>query len=113
ARMRAVLDAQPDLVRQAAEQGGEGARRDGRRDGAARAGGDPDRAPAEGRADPLAGAGAGSWLARDYVGLPGVVEGAPADLVAYPDDPRRDVEVLRRPSLVMLDGRVIITSAPT
>jgi imidazolonepropionase-like amidohydrolase len=48
---------------------------------------------------------AGSWAARSYLGLPGIAEGAPADLVAFEDDPRRDVEVLRRPALIMLDGR--------
>jgi imidazolonepropionase-like amidohydrolase len=51
--------------------------------------------------------GAGSWLAREYLGLPGLVEGAPADVVGYADDPRADVEVLRRPAFVMLDGRRI------
>jgi imidazolonepropionase-like amidohydrolase len=49
--------------------------------------------------------GAGSWSARTYLGLPGLEEGAPADIVAYADDPRADVEVLRRPVFVMLDGR--------
>jgi len=109
--MRAVLDAQPDLVRQAAEQGVR-----------VLAGTDAGMVPhglvaneigllLKAGLTPEQALGAGSWLARDYVGLPGIVEGAPADLVAYPDDPRRDVEVLRRPSLVLLDGRVI-TSAP-
>jgi len=49
---------------------------------------------------------AGSWAARTWLGLPGLEEGAPADLVVFPDDPREDPEVLRRPSLVMLDGVV-------
>ncbi len=49
--------------------------------------------------------GAGSWTARAYLGLPGIEEGAPADLVGYTDDPRADVAVLRRPAFVMLDGR--------
>jgi imidazolonepropionase-like amidohydrolase len=48
---------------------------------------------------------AGSWQARDYLGWPGIDEGAPADLVAYADDPRQDMEVLRRPRLILLDGR--------
>jgi imidazolonepropionase-like amidohydrolase len=48
---------------------------------------------------------AGSWAARAYLGLPGIEEGAPADLVAYPDDPRADLEVLSRPGLVLLDGK--------
>ena len=50
---------------------------------------------------------AGSWAARAWLGLPGIEEGAPADLVVFPDDPRADVEVLARPSLIMLRGTVI------
>lgn len=50
---------------------------------------------------------AGSWAARRFLGLPGIEEGAPADLVAYPDDPRGDAEVLGRPSLLILDGHVL------
>ena len=34
---------------------------------------------------------AGSWSARAYLGLPGLVEGAPADFVVYPTDPRADL----------------------
>ncbi len=47
---------------------------------------------------------AGSWAARAWLGLPGVEEGAPADLVVFPDDPREDPEVLRHPSLIVLRG---------
>lgn len=47
---------------------------------------------------------AGSWEARRYLGLPLIEEGAPADLVIYPDDPTDDFEVLDQPSLVMLGG---------
>jgi imidazolonepropionase-like amidohydrolase len=50
---------------------------------------------------------AGSWDARRYLGLPGIEEGAPADLVAYPADPRGDAEVLAHPALRILDGRVV------
>jgi imidazolonepropionase-like amidohydrolase len=50
---------------------------------------------------------AGSWAARRFLGLPGLEEGAPADLVAYPDDPRDDPEVLARPALRVLDGHPI------
>ena len=49
---------------------------------------------------------AGSWAARTWLGLPGLEEGAPADLVVFPDDPRADLEVLRHPSLIMLRGAV-------
>jgi len=52
---------------------------------------------------------AGSWEARRYLGLPGLEEGAPADIVAFTDDPRRHVEVLARPSLRILDGHLIPT----
>lgn len=50
---------------------------------------------------------AGSWAARRFLGLPGLEEGAPADLVAYPDDPREDPEVLARPALRLLAGRLL------
>jgi|SRR5215217_3486795 len=49
----------------------------------------------------------GSWIARRWLGLPGLEEGAPADVVAYAADPRLDLEVLDQPSRVMLRGRVI------
>ena len=39
---------------------------------------------------------AGSWKAREWLGLPGLVEGAPADFVVYDDDPRTDLNVLRQ-----------------
>ena len=53
--------------------------------------------------------GAASWLARRFLGLPGLEEGGLADIVAYPDDPRGDTAVLARPSLMVLDGRVILS----
>jgi imidazolonepropionase-like amidohydrolase len=45
---------------------------------------------------------AGSWEARRYLGLPCIEEGAPADITAYPADPRGDLETLSRPILRML-----------
>jgi imidazolonepropionase-like amidohydrolase len=51
--------------------------------------------------------GAGSWDARRYLGLPGIEDGAPADLVGYRDDPRQDVEELRRPAAILLNGQQI------
>jgi imidazolonepropionase-like amidohydrolase len=51
--------------------------------------------------------GAASWTARSFLGLPGIEEGAPADLVAYRDDPRTEVRALGSPVLRMLDGRLI------
>jgi imidazolonepropionase-like amidohydrolase len=50
---------------------------------------------------------AGSWAARDWLGLPCIEDGAPADLVVYDADPRADLSVLARPSLMLLRGRLI------
>lgn len=55
--------------------------------------------------DALAG---GSWAARDWLGQPSrLVEGAPADLVVYDEDPLVDLTTLRRPRRVILRGRVV------
>lgn len=51
--------------------------------------------------------GAASWDARDYLGLPGLAEGAPADVVAFDADPRQDVGELTRPARVVARGRVV------
>ncbi|WP_232248173.1 amidohydrolase family protein [Streptacidiphilus rugosus] len=51
--------------------------------------------------------GAASWEARSWLGLPGLVDGGPADLVAYDSDPTLDPSVLARPSRVILRGRVV------
>ncbi|MEZ4501111.1 MAG: amidohydrolase family protein [Dehalococcoidia bacterium] len=48
-----------------------------------------------------------SWGARAYLGLPGIEEGAPADLVVYDSDPRVDLGALHRPALRILDGVVV------
>jgi imidazolonepropionase-like amidohydrolase len=50
---------------------------------------------------------AGSWAAREWLGLPGITAGAPADLVAYREDPRETPGALDRPVLVVLDGAVV------
>ncbi len=50
---------------------------------------------------------AGSWKAREWLGLPGLVEGAPADFVLYDDDPRVDLAVLRAPRRVVVRGNVV------
>ena len=55
---------------------------------------------------------AGSWVARRFLGLPGLEEGAPADLVAYPHDPRQDLEVLAQPALRLLAGRLLPSPSP-
>ncbi|MFV8127784.1 amidohydrolase family protein [Streptomyces syringium] len=50
---------------------------------------------------------AASWGAREWLGRPGLTEGASADLVVYGADPRADVRVLGAPSRVILRGRVV------
>lgn len=51
--------------------------------------------------------GAASWTARAWLGLPGLADGAPADLVAYATDPTADPAALDHPSRVILRGRVV------
>ena len=51
--------------------------------------------------------GAGSWEARRYLGLQLIEDGAPADLVVYPDDPTEDLAVLSYPSLILLGGGIV------
>jgi imidazolonepropionase-like amidohydrolase len=50
---------------------------------------------------------AGSWGARAWLGLPGLTEGAPADVVAYDRDPRTDLTALAEPARIILRGRVV------
>jgi imidazolonepropionase-like amidohydrolase len=50
---------------------------------------------------------AASWAARAWLGLPGIEEGAPADLVVYDTDPRTDLDALARPQRTVLRGRVV------
>jgi len=50
---------------------------------------------------------AATWGARSWLGRPGLVEGASADLVVYEADPRQDVRVLAAPAQVVLRGRVV------
>jgi imidazolonepropionase-like amidohydrolase len=56
------------------------------------------------RMDVLAAA---SWRARDWLGLPGLVEGGLADLVVYGSDPRTDLRVVQAPDRIVLRGRVV------
>jgi imidazolonepropionase-like amidohydrolase len=55
--------------------------------------------------------GAGSWTARRWLGLACLESGAAADLVLYDADPRMDLDVLRRPALIVMDGQVIESNA--
>jgi imidazolonepropionase-like amidohydrolase len=50
---------------------------------------------------------AGSWEARSWLGLPGLVDGAPADLVVFDTDPTVDPAVLAQPRRIILRGRVV------
>ena len=55
---------------------------------------------------PVAALDAACWGARTWLRREGLVEGAPADLVVYPADPRAELEVLRAPTAVVLRGTV-------
>jgi imidazolonepropionase-like amidohydrolase len=50
---------------------------------------------------------AGSWAARTFLGLPGLIPGAPADAVIYDHDPRDDLGGLDHPSAVVLRGQLV------
>jgi imidazolonepropionase-like amidohydrolase len=50
--------------------------------------------------------GAACWDARQWLGRPGLDDGAPADLVCYSEDPRKGTGVLNHPDLVVLRGNV-------
>ena len=50
---------------------------------------------------------AASWGARSWLGLGGIEEGAPADVVVYESDPRADLDALQRPQRLVLRGRVV------
>ncbi|WP_067186344.1 amidohydrolase family protein [Microtetraspora niveoalba] len=50
---------------------------------------------------------AASWGARSWLGLPGLIDGAPADLIAYDTDPLLDPRALPHPSRIILRGRVV------
>jgi imidazolonepropionase-like amidohydrolase len=50
---------------------------------------------------------AGSWAAREWLGRPGLGEGAPADFVVYGADPRVDLSVLAKPERIVLRGSVL------
>jgi imidazolonepropionase-like amidohydrolase len=54
------------------------------------------------------GIAAASWRAREWLGLPGLVDGAPADLVAYDTDPTLDPSALAHPSRIIFKGRIVL-----
>jgi imidazolonepropionase-like amidohydrolase len=51
--------------------------------------------------------GAGSWTAREFLGLSSLCEGAPADIVVYEEDPRTNLDVLDHPTRIVMRGLVI------
>ena len=51
---------------------------------------------------------AASWGARSWLHQPGLEEGASADLVVYPADPREDVGILAAPEHVVMRGTVVL-----
>jgi imidazolonepropionase-like amidohydrolase len=52
--------------------------------------------------------GAASWRARAWLGWNSALdEGAPADFVVLPRDPRADLSALREPTAVVLRGRIV------
>jgi imidazolonepropionase-like amidohydrolase len=51
--------------------------------------------------------GGASWVARSWLGFGGLEHGALADIVGYDEDPRAHPDVLRRPSRILLRGRVV------
>jgi imidazolonepropionase-like amidohydrolase len=48
-----------------------------------------------------------SWCGREWLGLPGLVEGAPADFVVYDTDPRADLAAIHLPRRTVLRGVVV------
>jgi imidazolonepropionase-like amidohydrolase len=48
---------------------------------------------------------AATWAPRRFLGVPGLEDGAPADLLVVPGDPRADHRALRERSHVVLGGR--------
>jgi imidazolonepropionase-like amidohydrolase len=55
---------------------------------------------------PTEALGAACWDARGWLGRPALVDGAPADLLCFADDPRSGPAVLARPDRVILRGAV-------
>jgi imidazolonepropionase-like amidohydrolase len=54
---------------------------------------------------PAVALGAACWTAREFLGLPGLADGAPADFVVYDRDPLADLGVLDHPVHVVRGGR--------
>lgn len=50
--------------------------------------------------------GAASWRAREWLGVPGIEEGASADLVIFETNPLDDITAVRDPAFIILRGRI-------
>jgi imidazolonepropionase-like amidohydrolase len=50
---------------------------------------------------------AATWGAREWLGRPGLEEGADADLVVYDADPRTEIRALEAPGQIILRGRTV------
>ena len=48
-----------------------------------------------------------SWRGREWLGWPGLEDGAPGDLVVYAEDPRADLATLAQPVRIVLRGAVV------
>ncbi len=56
---------------------------------------------------PAAVLSAATWGARAWLGRPGIEEGADADLIVLPGDPREDLAVVGAPVAIVLRGSVV------
>lgn len=50
---------------------------------------------------------AASWRAREWLGFQGLTDGAHADVLAFDEDPRENLDALRRPSRIILRGAIV------
>ncbi len=50
---------------------------------------------------------AACWTARAWLGLPGLTDGAPADLVVFDEDPVAHPDVLHHPRRIILRGQIL------
>jgi imidazolonepropionase-like amidohydrolase len=53
---------------------------------------------------------AGTYGAREWLGMQGLEHGARADLVLFREDPRQDLTALSRPELIIIGGRQVSPS---
>jgi imidazolonepropionase-like amidohydrolase len=60
--------------------------------------------------DRAASVAAGTWLAREWLGEPGLADGAIADVVLYARDPRTDLDALLHPEVVFVGGARVAPS---